>query len=99
MDALIYRLRSAFEVRGIIDWRSVVIVGNVEFLSPVPMPRRAPNDMAAHENPSFRQGMSLLRTLMPESLMAGDPATHRCMTFRIHIDAVSGYSSQVSSVA
>ena len=99
MDAPISRPRSAFEVRGIIDWRSVVIVGNVEFLKPVPMPGMAPNDMAAHKDPSFLHGVSLLRTLMPESLMAGVPAAHRCMTFRIHIDAVSGHPSQASSVA
>lgn len=99
MDALIHRPRGAFEVGGIIDWRSVVIVGNVEFLNPVPVPRRAPDYMAAHEDLSFLQVVPSLRSLVPESLMAGDPAPHRCLAFRIHVDAVSGYSSQASSVA
>ncbi len=102
LDALMHRPRVAFEVgevRGIIDWRSVVIVGNVEFLNPVPMPLMAPDDMAAHEDPAFLQGVSLLRTLVPESLMAGDPAPYRYNAFRIHVDEVSGYSSQASSVA
>ena len=102
LNALMHRPRVAFEVgevRGIVDWRSVVIVGNVEFLNPVPMPRMAPDDMAAHEDPSFLQGVSLLRTLLPESLMAGDPAPYRYMPFRIDIHEVSGYSSQASSVA
>lgn len=87
------------EVEGVFDWRSVVVRGTVEFLNPVPMLGMGPDDMARHENPAFAQGVALLRALIPESLQAGDPAPHRYIAFRIHVDDVSGYSARSAPVA
>ncbi len=81
-------------MKGVSDWLSVVVKGMVEFLNPVTMPGMGPDDMARHDDPAFAQGVALLRALVPESLQAGDPAPNRYITFRIHVDEVSGYSAQ-----
>lgn len=74
----------AFEVdesRGIFDWRSVVVRGAVNFLTP---------DSAPAEAHSFEHGLSLLRELLPGTLQANDPVPFRQVVFRIHLDEVTG---------
>ena len=96
LEALSRQPKIAFEVsevRGVSSWKSFVVKSKVEFLNPVSMPEMSPDDMAAHEDPAFAQATALLRALVPQSLMAGDPAPDRYVTFRIHVDDVSGYSS------
>lgn len=102
LEAITHQPRVAFEVdevEGVFDWRSVVVRGSVELLNPVAMPWMGPDDTSAHEDPAFAQGIALLRALVPESLMAGDPAPQRYMMFRIHVDEVSGYSAQPAPAA
>jgi hypothetical protein len=101
-EALKHQPRVAFEVsevRGGFDWQSVVVKSEVEFLNPVSMPEMSPDDMAVQEDQSFSQAVALLRAFVPGSLTADDPAPDRYLTFRIHVDEVSGYSSHSASVA
>ena len=101
LDAMMSHPNVAFqvdEVEGVFDWRSVVVRGTVECLNPVPMPEMGADDMARHEDPAFAQGVALLKSLIPDSLQAGDPTPHRYIAFRVHIDEVSGYSAQSESV-
>ncbi|HEY7236225.1 MAG TPA: pyridoxamine 5'-phosphate oxidase family protein [Gemmatimonadaceae bacterium] len=69
------------EIEGLFDWRSVVVHGVVH----IPDPDGSPTDREA-----YAQTLTHVRTLVPESLRAGDPAPHRFLAFRIHVDEVSG---------
>jgi uncharacterized protein len=69
------------EVRDLFDWRSVVVKGALYL-----MEADAPID----QDPTRARGVELLRSLIPETLTAGDPAPFRRSVFRIHLDQVTG---------
>lgn len=74
----------AFEVdeyEGIFDWRSVVVKGSFNVVDP---------DTSTAGDPAFSYGVSLLRTLIPETLTGSDPVPFRQTVFRIHLDEVTG---------
>jgi uncharacterized protein len=69
------------EVRDLFDWRSVVVKGALYL-----MEADAPID----RDPTLARGVELLRSLIPATLAAGDPAPFRRSVFRIHLDQVTG---------
>lgn len=74
----------AFEVdegEGLFDWRSVVVKGSFNVLE---------TGTATAENAELSHGVSLLRTLIPETLTGSDPVPFRQTVFRIHLDEVTG---------
>jgi len=74
----------AFEVdecESIFDWRSVVVKGSFDIVDPA---------TSTTEDPAFRHGVNLLRTLIPETLTGSDPVPFRQSVFRIHLDEVTG---------
>ena len=73
------------EVEGLFDWRSVVVHGAVY----IPDPDGSPTDREAHA-----ATLAHLRQLVPDTLTTGDPAPHRLLLFRIHIDDISGRAAE-----
>ena len=69
------------EVKGIFQWRSVVVHGGF-----YTMPTRPEDDSAE----AWDRGLELLRTLIPETFEAGDPVPFRTILFRIAVQEVSG---------
>jgi hypothetical protein len=69
------------EVAGLFDWRSVVAHG----VAYVAEPEGSASDLRAYED-----ALAKLRSLLPETLRAGDPAAFRTTIIRIHIDDVTG---------
>lgn len=84
LDAIEHHRWVAFEVdevKAIFDWRSVVVRGAVYFLT---------HDSTPAEAHSFEHGLTLLRALLPGTLLANDPVPFRHVVFRIHLDEVTG---------
>ena len=72
------------EVKGLFNWRSVVVHGVVH----IPDADGAPSDREA-----LAATLAQLRTLLPEALESDDPAPERLVLFRIHIDEITGRSA------
>ena len=66
------------EVRGLFDWRSVVVKGTVYFASE--------EDNAE----TWRAAVEAIRRLVPTALTDNDPMPGRNVIFRIHIDEMHG---------
>ena len=73
------------EVRGLFDWHSVVVKGAFY--------RLESEDTPVSVDPIMARGVALLRSLLPETLTAGDPVPFRRTIFRIHLDEVTGRES------
>jgi uncharacterized protein len=69
------------EVRGLFDWASVVVRGSFHRLDP---------DGSAADRDTFAHALRLVRTLVPQSLTARDPAPHRTVLFRIAVGEMTG---------
>ncbi len=69
------------EVKELFQWRSVVVKGAFYIIEP---------HTAEYQDPAFVHGVSLLRSLIPETLTASDPTPFRTSVFRIHLDEVTG---------
>lgn len=69
------------EIDGVFDWRSVVVHGSVYFLD---------SDSPAVDHHAFAHGVELLRTLVPGTGTADDPAPLRLVVLRLHLDEVTG---------
>jgi len=69
------------EVRGVFDWRSVVAHGGFYMLDREGSPR---------DREAWEHALTLLRTLIPETLTDTDPAHFRTILFRVHLDDVTG---------
>lgn len=69
------------EVKELFQWRSAVIKGAFYLIDP---------DTSESRDPAFAHGVSLLRSLIPETLTANDPTPFRHSVFRIHLDEVTG---------
>lgn len=77
----------AFEVdeaEDLFRWRSVVVHGGF-----YPIPREG----SAAEQEEWERAVGLLRTLIPETFTADDPAAFRQVLFRIAVQDVSGRES------
>lgn len=68
------------EVRGLFDWRSVVVKGTVYFVE---------RDGSGQDE-AFHTALAAIRRLVPSALMADDPMPGRNVVFRIHIDEMHG---------
>ena len=71
----------AFEVdeaEGLFQWRSVVVHGGFYAMSP------------GEEGDSWREGVDLLRRLVPETFHADDPVPFRTVIFRIGVVEITG---------
>lgn len=69
------------EVRGLFEWRSVVVKGTVYFVEP---------DGSSTQEAAWEQAIAALRQLVPDTLAEGDPTPARTVVFRIHIDEMHG---------
>lgn len=79
---------AAFEVHeaeSIYDWRSVEVLGAVEFLS---------SDMQSSDWFLFETAVNLLRTAVPQILTADDPMPQRVQLLRVHVDTILGRESR-----
>ena len=75
------------EVDGPFDWKSVVVHGTVYFLN-----------AEGQEHADFAKAISLFRTREPRTMAERDPAPHRTVFFRIHLDRVSGRMATTKTV-
>ena len=66
------------EVESLFDWRSVVVRGGSYLVDP------------KDKSEVHRHAVKLLRTLIPQTFRADDPAPFRDIVLRIHVDDVSG---------
>jgi len=76
----------AFEVdesRGLFDWDSVVMKGNLELLDP---------ELASPD--AYARGLELVRNLVPDTFSDHDPVPERSILFRVHASEVTGRSSR-----
>ena len=69
------------EVKGLFDWRSVVVHGTVYML------QGAGTDA---ERRAYRSAVRLLRRLVPGTLGKSDPVPFRTVVMKLHVDRVSG---------
>lgn len=69
------------EVRGILDWASVVVQGTFY---------RIEADDSSTGGTVSSHAVELLRALVPETLSADDPVPFRTVLFRIAVDTVTG---------
>jgi uncharacterized protein len=73
------------EVEDVFRWRSVVIHGGFYVLD---------EHGANWESAEWRQGLQLLRRIIPESMAEGDPAPHRRVLFRIAVQEMTGREAE-----
>jgi uncharacterized protein len=78
------------EVKGLFDWRSVVVHGAVLVLDP---------EGSAADREAHAVTLAHLRRLIPDTLTTGDPAPGRLLLFRIHIDDISGRAAESGAAA
>ena len=69
------------EVEELFRWRSVVVHGGFYVMD---------DDRSEVDRDEWRQGVELLRTLLPETLTAGDPVAFRTVVFRMAVQEVTG---------
>jgi nitroimidazol reductase NimA-like FMN-containing flavoprotein (pyridoxamine 5'-phosphate oxidase superfamily) len=69
------------EIRGLLDWTSVVVRGSFHPLDP------AGSDQ---ERETYALALDVVRSLFPDTLTDGDFAPERTVLFRIHVDEVTG---------
>ena len=73
------------EVEDVFQWRSVVVHGGFYVVD-----EYGPDWEAA----SWRQGLELLRQIIPETFAEGDPVPHRRVVFRIALQEVTGREAE-----
>jgi uncharacterized protein len=69
------------EVEELFRWRSVVVHGGFHLLA---------DDGREHHDEEWRQGIHLLRTLVPETFTSTDPVRFRRVVFRRAVQEASG---------
>lgn len=73
------------EVRGLFDWDSVVVKGHLELLDP---------ETASQD--AYDVGLHLMRDLISDTFLSGDPVPHRSILFRLHASEITGRSARSS---
>jgi len=76
------------EVRGTLDWESVVVRGSFHRIDP----EGSPDDQAA-----FTYALRLVRTIVPDTFTPRDPVPHRTLLFRIALEEVTGRRAEGGS--
>jgi nitroimidazol reductase NimA-like FMN-containing flavoprotein (pyridoxamine 5'-phosphate oxidase superfamily) len=71
------------EVRDLFDWDSVVVKGHMELLDP---------ELGSPD--AYTRGLELMRSLISETFTAGDPAPHRSILFRVHVNELTGRAAR-----
>jgi nitroimidazol reductase NimA-like FMN-containing flavoprotein (pyridoxamine 5'-phosphate oxidase superfamily) len=82
LSALAHHPWCAFEideVNGIFDWTSVVVKGSFHLL-----------DQTTGSLDTYERALELLRELIPETLLPGDPAPQRMFLFGIYAQEITG---------
>ena len=69
------------EVRGTFDWESVVVRGSFHRIDP---------DGSPEEQRAYARALRLVRTIVPETFAAQDPAPERTVLFRISLGEMTG---------
>lgn len=69
------------EIEGLFQWRSVVVRGGFYAL---------PSEGAEWEREEWRQGVELLRGLIPDTFTSADPVAFRTVLFRIAVQDATG---------
>ncbi|HEY5086341.1 MAG TPA: pyridoxamine 5'-phosphate oxidase family protein [Gemmatimonadaceae bacterium] len=72
------------EVEGIYDWRTVEVLGVVEFLS---------SDIHSRDWFEFENAVRVMREVVPQILTADDPMPQRVQVIRMHVDNIRGRES------
>jgi hypothetical protein len=88
LEALAHTPYVAFEVdeiRGPLDWRSVVVHGTIYML---------PHDGAVLEQREYHRAVHALRSITPEALTERDPVPERQIVYGLHADRVDGRMAQ-----
>ncbi len=75
------------DVRGLFEWRSVVVKGTV-YVAEQGSPQ---------QEETWRKSVEALRRLVPSTLMPDDPTPGRNVVFRIHIDEMHGRAATQSA--
>jgi nitroimidazol reductase NimA-like FMN-containing flavoprotein (pyridoxamine 5'-phosphate oxidase superfamily) len=70
------------EVHGLFDWSSVVVKGSFHIL-----------DSESGSPDTYERALKLLRELIPQTFLPGDPAPHRTILFGIYSQEISGRSA------
>jgi nitroimidazol reductase NimA-like FMN-containing flavoprotein (pyridoxamine 5'-phosphate oxidase superfamily) len=73
------------EVEDVFQWRSVVVHGGFYVVD-----EYGPD----WESAQWRQGVELLRQIVPETFADGDPVPHRRVVFRIALQEVTGREAE-----
>lgn len=73
------------EIRGVYDWRTVIVHGTVQFLE---------NDRSSPEWCDYNRALELLRAQVPSILTRDDPHPERLQLYRIHLDECSARESK-----
>ena len=68
------------DVRGVFEWRSVVVKGTVYFVE----------EGTTTSDEIWQASVQALRRLVPSTLLPDDPTPGRTVIFRIHIDEMHG---------
>jgi uncharacterized protein len=76
------------EVEGLFDWRSAVAHG----VAYVAEPSGSASDLRA-----YHDAVENLRSLLPDTFRAGDPAAFRSTIIRIHVDDVTGRAASTGA--
>ena len=69
------------EIEGPYDWRSVIVHGSVYLVEPGGTPEA---------NAAYERTVSRLHAVVPLLFDTDDPAPHRTVLFRIHVDRMTG---------
>ena len=73
------------EVHNVFDWTSVVVKGSFYLLDP---------ETGAD---TYLRALSLLRDMVPQTFLAGDPTPQRSMLFGIYVNEITGRSALLST--
>ena len=93
LEALAHNPFVAFEVdevRGLFDWRSVVVHGTIYML---------PSDGAPIERHEFDHAVTALRKVVPDAFTENDPAPDRQHVYGLHVDHMTGRMASSRSAA
>ena len=93
LDTIAHHMWVAFEVDEVVaifEWRSVVVRGAFYVMNAQTSPEPDPTDTSVQEDPAFAHSIDLLRSFLPDTLLASDPVPFRHTVFRIHLDEVTG---------
>jgi hypothetical protein len=75
------------EVRGPLDWQSVVVRGKVYFLEP---------ELGPRDRQDYETAVEILQSIDPDALTKSDATPHRRHVFRIHVDEITGRQARSS---